>query len=222
MRAIGYVRLSKADRARKGETSADVEARQRHSLQAQRAAITAAAERNGWDLVHIYEDNGATGTNTRRSEFQAALAGLRKGDMLMIARQDRLTRDVADFIDLLRRADRKGWYISILDQQIDTSTAAGWLSSMIQAVFAEYESRVIGERTRSALDIVKATGTTVLGKPSAIPADVQDRIRALHQDGHTANAIATRLTADEVPTQRGGVWRGETVMAFLRREGLVA
>lgn len=220
MRAIGYIRLSKADRPRKGETPEDVAKRQRASLIAQREAIERAADRNGWELVHIYEDDGKTGRNTRREGFQAALTAIRPGDMFVIAKLDRLTRDVADFGDLLKRADRKGkaWYIAVLDEKIDTSTAAGWLSAMMLAVVAEYERRVIGERTRDALGVIGRTKQ--LGKPSTIRDDVARRIRKLHKTGHSASAIARQLTADGYPTERGGTWHHSVIAAYLRREGL--
>jgi DNA invertase Pin-like site-specific DNA recombinase len=221
MRAIGYIRLSKADRARKGETEADVAARQKASLVAQREAIERACNREDWDLVHIYEDNGRTGANTRREGFQAALAAVRPGDMFVIAKLDRLTRDVADFGDLLKRADRKGrcWYIAVLDEKIDTSTAAGWLSAMMLAVVAEYERRVISERTRDALDVIGRTKQ--LGRPSTIQEDVARRVKKLHAEGKSSTAIARQLTADGVPTERGGTWHHSVIGAFLRREGLL-
>lgn len=218
MRAIGYIRLSKADRPRKGESTADVEARQKASLVAQREAIEHAADRNGWDLVHIYEDNGKTGGNTRREGFQTALAAMRPGDMFVVAKFDRLTRDIADFGTLLKRSERRGkeWYIAVLDQKIDTSTAAGWLAATQLAVFAEYERRLIAERTRDALAIVGRTKQ--LGRPSTINENVQRRIRKLHKSGMSASTIARQLTADGVPTERGGTWHHSVIGAFLRRE----
>lgn len=217
MRAIGYIRLSKADRPRKGETPEDVAARQKASLVSQREAIERAALRNEWELIHIFEDNGKTGANTRREGFQAALAAIQPGDIFVVAKFDRLGRDVVDFGALLKRADRPGkqWYIAVLDEKIDTTTAAGWLSAMMLAVVADYERRVIGERTRDALAIVGRTKQ--LGRPSAIPDDVARRIRKLHKAGHSASAIARQLTEDGVPTERGGTWHHSVIGAYLRR-----
>jgi DNA invertase Pin-like site-specific DNA recombinase len=62
MQAIGYVRVSKADRRKPKEE-------QRRSLDAQKAAIERAAAYNGWELLEVYEDLGKTGANTRRDGF---------------------------------------------------------------------------------------------------------------------------------------------------------
>jgi hypothetical protein len=85
--------------------------------------------------------------------------------MFVVAKLDRLGRDVVDFGTLLKRSERRGrqWYIAVLDQKIDTTTAAGWLMGMQVALFAEYERRLIAERTRDALVIVGRTKQ--LGRP---------------------------------------------------------
>lgn len=116
----------------------------------------------------------------------------------------------------MQKADRRGWYIAVLDQRIDTSTASGWLHAMILAVFAEFERRLIGERTRDALAIVKRTKQ--LGTPSNFPAEVQQQILDLHAEGYSASKIAAALTAADVPTARGGTWHHSVIAAFLRRE----
>ncbi|OJX63901.1 MAG: hypothetical protein BGO95_06875 [Micrococcales bacterium 73-13] len=215
MRVYGYTRLSKADRPRKGESPEDVEKRQRASLVAQEEAIRRACERNGDELVQMFVDDGRTGANTRREGFQAALRAVKRGEMLMIAKFDRLSREVVTWYDLMQRADRRGWYIAVLDQRIDTSTASGWLHAMILAVFAEFERRLIGERTRDALQIIGRTKQ--LGKPSEIEDDTAATILDLHGEGLSARAIAAALTADGVPSQRGGAWHHSVIAAFLRR-----
>lgn len=225
MRAVGYVRLSKADRRRRGETEADTVAAQKHSLEAQRTAIERAAEYNGWELVGIFEDNGKTGANIKREQFQAALHLVRtkQAEMLVVAKLDRLSRDTVDFGTLLKESERKRnrWYISILDEKIDTSTAAGWLSATMLAVVAEYERRVIGERTRDALAVIKDNGGQ-LGRQSSIPDDVQRKITRWHKQGASASAIARRLADEGIETARGGTWHHSVIGAFLKRQEVAA
>jgi DNA invertase Pin-like site-specific DNA recombinase len=215
VRAVGYVRLSKADRPRKGESADEIERRQKASLVAQREAIERAVDRNDWTLDVLYEDAGKSGANTRREGFQDALRTMRRGDVLVIAKFDRLSREVVTWYDLMQRADRRGWYIAVLDQKIDTSTASGWLHAMILAVFSEFERRIIGERTRDALAIIGRTKQ--LGTPSNFPDDVQQRIRDLDTEGLSANRIASTLAAEGVPTARGGTWHHSVISAYLRR-----
>jgi DNA invertase Pin-like site-specific DNA recombinase len=215
MRAYGYVRLSKAERPRKGESAEDVDRRQSASLVAQREAIMRAADRNDWDLAAVFEDAGKTGSNTRREGFQEALRTVQRGDVLVIAKFDRLSREVVTWYDLMQRADRRGWYIAVLDQKIDTSTASGWLHAMILAVFSEFERRVIGERTRDALAIIGRTKQ--LGTPSNFSDEIQQRIRELHAEGQSASRIASTLAAEGLPTARGGTWHHSVIGAYLRR-----
>lgn len=209
MRAIGYVRLSKADQR-------DVD--NRLSLTAQREAIVRAVDYEGWSLEGFYEDNGKTGANTRREGFQSALAALKRheADMLIVARLDRLSRDVGDFGKLVKDAERQGWFISVLDQKVDTSTAAGWFAATMLAAVGEYERRLISERTKAALSILKSRGTQ-LGRPSDFPEDVTGRMLDLAAQSYSASAIARQLNAEGVPTARGGAWHHSVVSGFLRR-----
>lgn len=217
MRVIAYTRVSKADRRKPADE-------QRRSLDVQRAAIESAAAVNRWDLVEVVEDLGKTGANTRRDGLQAVLARLKKGDaeMLCVARLDRLSRDTVDFGTLLRASEKQGWAVSVLDQRIETTTASGWLQASIVAVFAEYERRLTAERTRDALASLKADGKQ-LGRPSPVSGDVELRILDLYHGGHSATAIARRLTEDRIPTPRGGkAWTHAVVLGVVRRNEAVA
>jgi DNA invertase Pin-like site-specific DNA recombinase len=212
MQAIGYVRVSKADRRKPKEE-------QRRSLDAQQAAIERAAAYNGWELLEVYEDLGKTGANTRRDGLQGALALLKRkqADMLIIGKHDRLSRDTRDWLDLLFDSSKQGWAISVLDQKIDTSTASGWFHAVLQAVFAEYERRIIGERTKAALAVLKASGKR-LGRPSPIPPDVATGIIALHAEGLSASAIARRLNDDNVASpSKQGKWHHTAITGLLKR-----
>lgn len=98
-RAVGYARVSKADK-RKGKQQ------EAHSIEAQHQAIHRAAEYNGWKLLETYVDNGKSGTNTRRDGLQSALRVLSSGDadILVIAKYDRLSRNTVDFGTLINRS----------------------------------------------------------------------------------------------------------------------
>jgi DNA invertase Pin-like site-specific DNA recombinase len=213
MRAVGYARLSKSKRRKDGTVQADP-----YSIEHQRQAIARAAEYNGWDLVDVKVDNGKTGANTRRDGLQGALAVLGGGDadILVIARYDRLSRDHLDFGTLLKTAEKQGWYVSLLDQKIDTTTAMGWYMASQMALSAELERRLISERTRDALAVAKANGVA-LGKPSPIPADLQKRIIRLSKK-HSASAIARRLTSEGIPTPQGkATWHHSVIVDLLKR-----
>jgi DNA invertase Pin-like site-specific DNA recombinase len=208
MRVVGYVRVSKAD----GQSD------DRHSITAQCAAIEKASEYHAWQLVGIERDNGKTGAHTRRDGFQSALATLKRGDadMLVAARLDRLSRSISDFAGLLRDPERQGWKLAVLDVDIDTSTANGWLSANMLALLSEWERRMISERTRAALASLKAQGK--LGRPSPIHAELQRRIVRLHRRGNSASAIARKLSAEGIPTPTGkATWHHSVIVDLIRR-----
>jgi DNA invertase Pin-like site-specific DNA recombinase len=120
---------------------------------------------------------------------------------------------VRDFAGQLEGAQRHGWRLVLLDLG-DTSTPAGEMTANIIASAAQYERRLIGQRTREGLAAKRAAGVR-LGRPSVLPAEVVGRIVNERADG--LRMIAEGLTADGVPTARGGaVWSTSTVQAVLR------
>ena len=83
------------------------------------------------------------------------------------------------------------------------------------ASVAQHDARLIGERTRAALDAKRAKGIR-LGRPVTLPAEVRERIAAERALGNTMRAIADGLNHDGIPTARGGSdWRSGTVGAVL-------
>ena len=142
MQVLGYVRVSTEEQAEEGV-----------GLDAQREAITAEAERRGWDLIATVEDRGYSAKNLKRPGIQTALAELKGGEAnaLVTAKVDRLSRSTLDFASLIERAQREGWEIVTLDFEVDMSSPMGEAMAGMSAVFAQLERRLIGQRTRRAL-----------------------------------------------------------------------
>jgi DNA invertase Pin-like site-specific DNA recombinase len=69
----------------------------------------------------------------------------------------RVTRSVHDFSGLLKRAEAEGWRLVLLDIGVDTSTPAGELVATNIAGVAQYERRIISQRTKDALAANTAT-----------------------------------------------------------------
>lgn len=210
MRVIGYVRVSTGEQAESGA-----------GMEAQRRAIRAAAEQRGWTLTAIFEDAGLSASSLDRLGLADALATLETGKPadrpsgLMVAKLDRLSRSLVDFAGLMARSHRKGWAIVALDLQVDTSTPGGEMMAHVLATYAQFERRMIGQRTKDALAIKKSQGV-VLGRRRDLADDVVARIVAERRAGATLDAIADGLNTDSVPTARGGArWYGSTVRAVL-------
>jgi DNA invertase Pin-like site-specific DNA recombinase len=206
MHVIGYVRVSTEEQGLSGA-----------GLQAQRAAIIAECERRGWELIEIAEDVGS-GKTLKRPGIRAALDTLAAGDAsaLVVAKLDRLSRSMVDFAGLMATAQKQSWALVALDVQVDTTSPSGEAMAHMLATFAQFERRLISERTKQALAQKRASGVR-LGAPPEIDASVATRIRDERAAGSTLREIAERLNHDGIPTARGGRWQASTLQRVLAR-----
>ena len=102
----------------------------------------------------------------------------------------------------MERARREGWELVALDTPVDMSTQTGEMMAGIVALFAQYERRLIAERTRAALRAKKAAGAR-LGRPRLLPDATAHRIVAVRAAGATVRSISATLMAEAVPTATG-------------------
>ncbi len=204
---VAYLRVSTDDQADSGA-----------GLAAQRTAIEAEVERRGWKLVETFTDAGVSGKSLAgRTALADALAAVEDGraGALVVAKLDRLSRSLLDFAALMNRAQDRGWNLVALDLGIDLSTPAGEFLASVMASAAQWERRIIGQRTRDALAAKRAAGVR-LGRPRAVTDDVVSRVVTERAAGRTLTAIAAGLTAEAVPTAQGGArWYPSTVRALL-------
>lgn len=202
-----YLRVSTADQAESG-----------HGLAAQRAAIEREAVHRGWTDIAWYVDGGRSGKDLDRPEMSRLLADVRRDDLLICAKVDRLSRSLVDFASLVEESQKRGWSIVTLDLGLDLSTAQGEFVASILAAFARMERRLIADRTRDAMQAAKANGQR-FGRPSEIPIEVMERIEDERASGLTLAAIAGGLNRDGTPTPQGGRWWPSSVRgALLCRE----
>jgi len=199
---VGYVRVSTDEQADSGL-----------GLAAQDAAVRAECERRGWRLVAVHEDAGISGKTLNRPGLSAALAAVRSGAAggIVVAKLDRLSRSLADWAGLMADAQTGGWNIVALDLGIDLSTAAGEFMGNVMASAAQWERRIIGQRTRDALAAKRRQGAR-LGRPTVLERQVADRIVVAVESGVGWSAVARQLTDAGVPTAHGGArWYPSTV-----------
>jgi len=205
-RAVAYIRVST------DEQSAGIDA--------QRSACQSIARRRGLVIVSELIDEDVSGTleiNARPALSRAIeLLRTNQADRLIVSKLDRLARDVVVANQIDRDATKSGWAIVFGDLDIDTATAAGKLQLSMFASFAQFERDRISERTREALAVKRAQGVK-LGRPAVLPDAVVKRIRREHKAGKSLRTIAAGLTADAVPTARGGaVWQVSTIQRVLK------
>jgi DNA invertase Pin-like site-specific DNA recombinase len=186
-------------------------------LNAQRETIRAEAQRRGWTDVRYLADEGASAKSLDRPAIQDALGILAAGeaDVLVVSKLDRLSRSLLDFASLMERSQREGWAVVALDLGVDTSTAAGEMMAHVMASFAQFERRLISERTSAALEQAKKRGQR-LGRPVITPEPVRRRIAREKGKGRTLQAIADRLNADKIVTAGGKPWGTSSVQKVLQ------
>ena len=207
MAVITYTRVSTTEQADSGL-----------GLAAQARHIDNALTARGWTAEASLTDEGVSGSVSpeKRPQLAEALRMLAAGEAstLVVAKLDRATRSVADLCHLLDLSDRQGWDFIALDLGIDTSTPMGRAMAQMAGVFSELERKMIGQRTADALHALKAEGRR-LGRPIDLEAETRQRIADERSEGKSLRAIAEALTADRVPTARGGKWHASTVKAVL-------
>src|ERR1700756_737419 len=167
MHVIGYARVSSTDQ----------------NLDLQEAALRAA----GCDMIRSEKRSGTT--KDGRDELRIALDILRKGDVLMVTRIDRLARSIGDLQDIVRAVKAKGASLKAIEQPIDTGTAAGKCFLDMLGVFAEFETNLRRERQLEGIASAKARGVYKGRRASIDPG----KIKQMTADGMGPSAIAKAL-----------------------------
>lgn len=228
-RIVPYVRVSTQRQGRSGL-----------GLEAQVRDISALADTRGWQLAREPFVDVESGSKDERDGLHTALALCREtGAVLVVAKLDRLSRDVAFGATLLKEAQREGVRIVSADMP-----EADILMLHIRLAVAEEERRMVSRRTKAALASAKARGVKLGGRrESAHTFTDSDRERAgearadalarkakrtacqyrsiieeLRAAGVSSNtAMAKAMNERGVPSPRGGQWQATSVARLLAR-----
>lgn len=117
----------------------------------------------------IYKDDGFTGSNTSRPQFQKLLADAKKNKFttLICYRLDRVSRSVADFSTTYELLQEHGIEFISVKEQFDTSTPIGRAMLNIAMVFAQLERETITERITDNMMALAKTGRWLGGTTPA-------------------------------------------------------
>jgi len=141
---IGYARVSTDDQKLDPQTD---------------ALDAAGAER-------IFADK-ITGTKRTRPQLDLMIDQLRQGDVVVVAKYDRLARSLKDLLDIVEAIGDRGAGFRSLAEDIDTTTPAGRLVFHVFASIAQFERERISERTKEGLVAARKRGR-VGGRPPDI------------------------------------------------------
>lgn len=233
-RIVAYLRVSGDEQAESGL-----------GIEAQERTCNDWAVRNGRNVDSIFRDEGLSGSLAleERPGLLDAVSAINKGDILLVAKRDRLFRGDPVAVAMVESAVMKqgGRVISAAGEGTGDDAPTSILFRRMIDAFGEYERLLIAARTRAALREKKARGeragaipyglridpaSPVRSRKSGLPAGlVTDQVEAQaiefvkrwHAEGLSFRAIAKRLDAEGIPTKGGQPWRQSTVHSLLRR-----
>jgi DNA invertase Pin-like site-specific DNA recombinase len=168
MRLFGYARVSTSQQ----------------SLDIQVKALKA----EGVRANRIFTDK-VSGSHMNREGLQMLRLKVEEGDVLLVKKLDRLGRDTADMIQLIKAFDDMGVAVRFLDDGISTEGTMGKMVITILSAVAQAERQRILERTNEGRLEAKAKGVRFGRKPTV---DKQ-RLQTLHRQGVGATEIARQL-----------------------------
>jgi DNA invertase Pin-like site-specific DNA recombinase len=209
MKVVGYIRVSTDRQVESGL-----------GLEAQIKAIEGYAEKNGYKVSEFYQDGtcGAAPLEDRDSLMEA-LNSLRKGDILLVAKRDRLARgDTMSLIQMMVNK-KKAKILSAAGEgtEGDQDDPISYMMRGMTDLFAGFERLLIKSRTKAALSAKKAKGERVGHIPfgyqlandgihletSELEQSILMQMKELRQNGLSIRDIASEMN------ERGAFNRGE-------------
>ena len=150
----------------------------RQDLTAQRKAL----QDLGVSPDYIYTDHGLTGTSRARPGLDQALAAVRQGDTLVVAKLDRLARSVPDARAIADQLSTKGVRLALGQTVYDPGDPMGKMFFNILATFAEFEADLIRMRTREGMAVARARGK-LRGKQPKLSSKQARELRRMYDTG---------------------------------------
>lgn len=221
MKAIIYCRVSSEEQAREGV-----------SLDAQLGKGRKWADLNDAEVVAEYQDAGIRGKKrSNRPGVQLAIhdACYLKATLVVYS-LSRLARNTRETLEIAEELSAAGANLVSVTEKIDTTGACGKMVFRLMAVLAEFESDLISERTKMALQHLKAQGKRIgqvpygfnLGKRGQLLENrKQQQVIVMMEEmrglGNGYSAIAADLNGQGIKSKTGGLWHPKVVRDILLR-----
>ncbi|HAF2715629.1 TPA: recombinase family protein [Salmonella enterica] len=169
MRLFGYARVSTS------QQSLDIQIR--------------ALKEAGVKANRIFTDK-ASGSNADREGLDLLRMKVEEDDVILVKKLDRLGRDTADMIQLIKAFDAQGIAVRFIDDGISTDGEMGQMVVTILSAVAQAERRRILERTNEGRQEAKLKGIK-FGRRRSVDRSI---VLELHQKGTGATEIARQLS----------------------------
>lgn len=150
----------------------------------------------------IFSDHGVSGVACERPGLTDAIAYLKKGDILVVWKLDRLGRSLPHLVEVVDSLRQTEVGFRSLQEQIDTTSAGGRFYFHMLAALAEFERAMISERTRAGMAAARRNGKHV-GRPRKLTESQVAKARELIASGKaTRRAIAARFNVNKATLRR--------------------
>ena len=218
MRAALYTRVSTEDQAREG-----------YSLDAQMRRLEAYCHVRGWKIGGRYRDEGCSGTDVNRPEYQNMFQESDNWDVLVVLKMDRIHRNSVNFTLMMNDLRNNGKEFNSMQEKFDTTTAMGRFVMDIMQRIAQLESEQIGERVKVGMTQKASFGTGPMGSGHPYgyvyckgnleviedEAYTVSAIYRLYNEGYSMEDIANSLNRSKIPAKKGGQWNRQSICNIL-------
>lgn len=221
MKAVGYTCLNTFNQQPKNFTLA-------HQENIIKRYVTS----RKWELGTIYQEVIST-SNTRDQPTLDQIiedSGADGFDVLVVARLDRLTRNIRKLNTLISTVCMEnGKGLISIEEGLDTYTESGVLALQIIDIVTKWDTKRISDRTREIIARKKARGERVGHAPFGYTyqdkrlvevqgeLDTVQLIRKKRVGGMSYHKIARFLNESSISSKRGGVWYAETVKTVFKK-----
>lgn len=155
-------------------------------------------------ITEWYADEAVSGTTKQmeRKGFSSMVAAAEAGDLIVMAKLDRLGRNALDVQTTLKELKNKGLKVIVLQfGGMDINSPAGKLMMVMLSAVAEMEMDLLKERIHAGLTRAKTEGV-VMGAPTKIKPEVMKEICKLKSEGVTLDVISQRHGVDRATAGR--------------------
>lgn len=226
MGAVIYTRFSPRPNADESE-----------SCENQRNICTELALQKGWPVLAVFEDPDRSGTDWYREKLHEAISTLKKGDILLVYKWDRIARDLMLSLQYERQIESKGAKVVAVTGDVPGDNPQAKFTRHILMAVAELERQMISERTRDAMRILQKRGMRMTRK-STVPygwrADPNDEKRMVpderelaiidtiveNRKGGMSLRGIIKLLDERGMHARNGSWTPKVVRAICIRAGV--
>lgn len=161
-----------------------------------------------------------SGASKEKPNLNRMLEQIRKDDVIVIYKLDRLGRSLIHLVTLVNDLMNKEIHLLSLNDNIDTTTSQGKLVFNLFAVLAEFERDLIRERTMAGLESARARGRRG-GRPKGLSKKAEEisyAVVALYQERKlSVNQIAARLGISKITLYKYLRYRGVKIGDYCKK-----